>query len=58
MHGNTAPIKLWIAIGKIGGRAETKLPVHSDFFKLIIQRISFSEIVRVPKLSNEVSSTY
>ena len=47
-----------ILIGKIGRRGVTKLPVHSDFFKLVIQRIGFSEIVRVAQLSNEVSSTY
>ena len=58
MHGNTTPIKLRISIRKIGRRGVSKLPVHSNFFKLMIQRIRFSEIVRIPKLSNEVSSTY
>ena len=58
MHGNTTPIKLRISIRKIGRRGVSKLPVHSNFFKLMIQRIGFSEIVRVPELSNEVSSTY
>ena len=58
MHSNIAPIKLRILISKIGRRTVTELPVHSDFFKLVIQRIGFSEVVRVAELSNEVGGTY
>jgi hypothetical protein len=58
MHRNTAPIKLRISICKIGRRGETELPVHSDFLKLMVQRIGLSEVVWIPDLSNEVGSTY
>jgi hypothetical protein len=58
LEADLTALELRILISKIGRRSVTELPVHSDFFKLVIKRIGFSEVVRVAELSNEVGSTY
>ena len=47
MCRNAVPIELWVKIGKIGSRGVAKLPIHSDLLELIVQRISFAQIMRI-----------
>ena len=50
----TVPIKLRVSIDDVGGRFITKLPIHSDLFKLVEKGVCFSNVVGVAKLPNEV----
>src|SRR5580692_3279775 len=48
------PIKLRIEVSEIGGRRVAQLLVHSDFFKLVIERIGFAQVMRIAELADEV----
>ena len=56
MWGNAVPIELRILFYQISGRRIPKLSIHSDFVKLIIQCIGFSQIMRIAELPNEIGA--
>jgi hypothetical protein len=35
-----------------------KLPIHSNLFEFIVQRVGFAQIMRIPELSDEIGSTH
>src|SRR4029079_10959047 len=53
-----APIELRILIGEIGRRIIAELFVHSDFFKFVIERIGFAQIMWIAELANQIRSAY
>jgi hypothetical protein len=44
--------------GEIGRRSIAELLVHTDFFKFVIERIGFTEVVGVSELANEIGSAH
>src|SRR5438132_10408504 len=56
MCRDAMPIELWILVREIGGRGVAELPIHSDLFELIVQRVGLAQIVRIAELSDEIGS--
>src|SRR5690242_16807068 len=54
MRRDGVPVKLRILVHEVRRRPIAELPVQTDFFKLIIKGIYFSQIVRVAKLADEI----
>jgi hypothetical protein len=51
---DSVPIKLRIFIDDICWRFVAKLPVQTNFFKFVVERIGFSQIVGIAKLTDEI----
>jgi hypothetical protein len=54
---NAVPIKLRIKVYQIGRRRITELPIHTDFFKFVPQRIDLAQIMRIAELPDEIGGT-
>ena len=51
---DSVPIKLRIFIDDICWRFVAQLPVQTNFFKFVVERIGFSLIVGIAKLTDEI----
>ena len=47
-----------ISFREIGGGSIAKLSIHTGFFKLVVQRISFAQVVRITELTNQVGGPH
>src|SRR5882672_1663586 len=58
MRRNVVPVKLRISVREIGRRGVAKLPIHSDLFELMVERVRLAQIMRVAELSDEIGSAH
>jgi hypothetical protein len=56
MRSDAVPIEFRIFIDEVRWRFITELPVQTNFFKFVEQRIGLSQIVRIAKLTDKISS--
>ena len=55
---DTVPKELWIKAHDIRWGIVPEFPIQARLLKLVIERIRFGDIVRIPELSNEVGGAY